>query len=252
MHLTPISWEGLPEFLRKVAERRLRRMKLADVADLPSAVKWVFSLNKIEVSGSKTEIAKLTRTLCGTHKLNGRFLHTAFFFPEDLERFFSGSARANLRKSSNAAVRDGFTAKWIEGPPLLEALNVVLANRQSKKGYLDSDGLFRHTRVSLTELAGVVVFSPNGVPVSIILGLQMNGLYLLRMAMSSEHGRPRWLAFATLITEGHQRGVRTVIGERVWALGRGDVLFQERLQFVPVNLSFKVCKTNPVRCRLIS
>lgn len=251
MKLTPISWEGLPEFLRQAAEREPKRVKLADVVILPSAVKWVVGLNKAEVVGSKTEITRLTRTLLGTQKIFGSFLHTAYFLPDDLEGFFAGSARANLRKSSNAAIRDGFTAKWTDGPQLLDALNEVLIDRRSKKGYLDPDGLFRNTRVSLEEVEGVVVRSPDGSPVSVILGLRIDGLFLLRMALSSETGRARWLAFATLITEGHQRGIRTVIGERVWALGRGDVLFQERLGFVPVNLRFKVRKTDSVQCRIV-
>ena len=252
MKLTPISWEGIPKFLRQVAERKPERVKLADVVTMPSAVKWVAGLNKIEVVGSKTEIARLTRTLFGTRKISGRFLHTAYFLPEDLEGFFSGSARANLRKSSNAAKRDGFTARWIHGPQLLDALNEVLIDRQSKKEHLNPDGLFRNTRVSLEEVEGVVVYSPDGSPVSIILGLRIDGLFLLRMALSSETGRARWLAFAILITEGHQRGIRTVIGERVWALGRGDIQFQERLGFVPVNLRFKVRNTDSVQCRIVS
>ena len=252
MKLTPISWEGIPKFLRQVAERKPKRVKLADVVTIPSALKWTVSLNKIDLIGSKTEIGRLTRTLEGTRRIFGRFLHTAFFLPADLDGYFSGSARANLRKSSNAAIRDGFTARWIDGPQLLDALNEVLTDRQSRKGRLDSDGLFRNARVLLEEVEGVVVYSPDGSPVSVILGLRIDGLFLLRMGLSSEHGHPRWLAFATLITDGHQRGIRTVIGERVWVMGRGDVQFQERLGFVPVNLRFKVRNTDSVQCRIVS
>jgi len=250
MKRTSISWEALPVFLQRASERKVKKLRIRDFFLLPQAASWTLRLPKLEIVGSETDTANLTRILLGRKKRFGRLLHTAYLIPENLEGFFSGSSQANLRKSSNAAKRDGYSASWLQGAELLSAVNVVLADRQSTKGELTAEGLYLATRVAVDELEGVVVFSPAGNPVSVIIGLRLEGFFLHRLAVGSEQGRPRWLAFATLISESHSRGVRIILGERVWAMGRGDILFQERLGFSPVNLRFVMQKESPVRFRV--
>jgi len=246
-----ISWEQLPTFFKTKSERKKNGLRLRDYVALPAALPWVLRLPKLKFVGSNAEIERLSRTLVGKRKVVGRLLHTAYFVPDSLEGFFAGQSQANLRKSSNAAKRDGYAASWQQGAELLSAVNEILIGRQSKKGEMHPAGLQKNTRVSLQEAEGVVVVSPEGAPVSVIVGMRIGGVFTLRLAIGSEHGRPRWLAFATLITEGHERGVRLILAERVWALARGDVVFQERLGFVPVNLQLSIQKDTPLLFQLV-
>lgn len=252
MRDTSIAWERLPRFFQRASERKKRHLRIRDYCALPAALPWIAGLPRVELIGTGPDIGKLTRTLIGQKRVFGRLLHTAYLVPESLEGFFSGSSQANLRKSSNAAKRDGYFASWLCGAELLSAVNVILVDRLSGKGQLDAEGLYRNTRISLEGAEGVVVFSPDGNPVSVIVGKRLDGIFLHRLALGSEPGRPRWLAFATLITEGHERGVRLIIGERVWAMGRGDILFQERLGFIPVNLRIVVQQVSPLRFQVLS
>lgn len=251
MNQSPISWENLPKVFQRIAVRKPKKLRITDLLMLPTAIPWIVKLGKLEFLGPNTEIDRLTRTLFGRRRFVGRLLHTAYFIPESLDGFFTGSSQANLRKSSNAARRDGFTATWSSGEELLAAVNSIFAERQSKKGELNALGLYRNTRVGVDEAEGVVVSSPDGRPVSVIVGLRVGGVFLHRLAIGSEHGRPRWLAFATLITEGHSRGVRLIVGERVWAMRQGDILFQNRLGFIPVNLTFTSHPVGALEFRIV-
>ena len=252
MKETSISWDGLPTFFQRASERKKSHLRLRDYLALPAAVPWIAGLRKVEFVGTESEVLQLTQVLFGRKRVLGRLLHTAYPLPESLEGFFSGSSQANLRKSSNAAKRDGYSASWLRGAELLTAVNTILVDRLSDKGQLDSEGLYRNTRVAVNESEGVVVFSPGGTPVSVIVGMRLNGVFLHRLAIGSEHGRARWLAFATLVTEGHSRGVRLIIGERVWAMGRGDILFQERLRFMPVNLRIIVEQVSSLQFQILN
>jgi hypothetical protein len=104
----------------------------------------------------------------------------------------------------------------------------------------------RSTRLNLDDACGIVVNDRNGHPISTMVGTQVGNVFVLRLGLGSVHGQPRWLATAALFAELHSRGVRLILGERMWALTRGNVTFQERLGFSPINLKLSARENSAV------
>ncbi len=243
-----VKWATTPRFVQRAAQSERWRglyslssipVYLRGAGEFLSLLRWINALPTLDVALSPEQQLRFNSLLLtGIPKLVHRgWARTVIRLPEDVNEFFRGQDRRNLRTGARGAEREGFHAEWVTGAELFEALASIVQQR----GWGEPLTMAKFTEMvgaTPEESHAVVVRNAEGRADCINIGVCCHDIFVLRVGLTTTKSFPRWLAFNRLVYELHNRGVRLLIGDQITALTAGNIEFQSHVGFEIVNIRY--------------
>lgn len=164
------------------------------------------------------------------------FVSSYLELPTELENYWRGPAKQELRRRSAQAKASGLEARAVSMSEIIPVIaKVYRADIDGRVGEIAKnleDMRMRNDGALLEKSICVGVFEGD-TPVAFSLGVQSGNAVNTMLAGTSVRGTARWLCFSGFVEEVFARGGRFIIQPPQWALTSGNKIFAEHLGFLP-------------------